>query len=290
MAKLEAARDNKFMVMCRAPDVCKTPPWGVPVPYQIVAFSNQTIRQSQNVRFGGDRAKTMFSRISRVTGDEPGVMGGIMSNVNMGMCRPINASTTFRVNKHFVLYDKQTMWWMNCAGPEGPGNTVGTTIFLGASMPAKMGPTGPPPADPEIKAEIPAEQGFIDRITSMDGIAALATMAPQMATMDWSNPGAVLGTLGGVAGAGGWGQIAGAAGLASKAAAVIQNPASALGMLGPLAKAAGVPGSSLLPLLTTNWQSPGSIISAAGNLAGATGILDGLGGGKGPGSKTGCFG
>lgn len=275
MAKLEAARDAQFMVVCRAPDVCKTPPYGVPVPYQIVALSTNTVRQSMNVKFKGNKAKTMNSRITRVMGDEPGVMGGVMSNVNMGMCRPINGSTSMRVNGHWVLYDKNTVWWMNCAGPEGPGNTVGTMIFLGATMPAKMGPDGPPPGDPEIVPEIPAEKGFIDKLTSVDGIASLAKMAPQLATMDWSNPAGVLGVFGGLAGAGGLGSLASMAGMASKAAGIIQNPSAALSLLGPLANMLGIPGSTLLNLVSTNWKNPGNIIGAASNLAGAKNLIPG---------------
>ena len=279
MAIFEAARDAKFIVVSQSPDVCKTPPYGTPVPYQIVAFSTDTIKQSQNVNFKGNKAKTMASRITRVTGDEPGVMGGVMSGVNMGFCKPVpmKHSTSFRVNGEWVLFDKQTLWWMNCAGPEGTGNTIGRTIFLGASMPAAMGPDGPPPGDPELLPETDAEQSFFDKAFSAEGISSMADMAPQLASMDWSNPAGALGALGGMAGIGGFSQMAGLAGMASQAAGMIQDPSKALGLLGPIGKLVRVPAGQIASLVTADFSNPGSIVSSAGNLAGMSGLLAGYG-------------
>lgn len=269
MAKREAGRvDGQFMVICKTPDVCKTPPLGTPVPYPIVGFLSDTVRQSPNVNFRGKPAKNMNSRVSTVTGDEAGAMGGVTSGVIKGFCRPITHSATVRVNGFYMVYDQGTEMWMNCAGPEGPGNTTGMVRFMGLSVPAQIGPDGPPPGDPEIVPEIPAEESFLGNLMSVEGIAGLAQMAPQLATMDWSNPAGVLGALGGVAGLGGLGGVAEMAGYASQAAGIIQDPMSAIGLLGPLGDMVGLPGSQLLGLAMADWSNPGSVIGAAGNMAG----------------------
>lgn len=279
MAKNEAARaDGNFIVVSQTPDVCKTPPSGTPVPYPIVGVLQDAARHSPDVRFRGKWANTMGSRVTKVTGNEAGAMGGVKSCVNVGCCKPITAAPTFLVNGYKVLYDKDTLYEMNCPGPDGPGNTIGKLQFCGVSSSASIGPDGPPPGDPDIEVEIPAEEGFIGKLASVEGIAGLAQMAPQLATMDWSNPMSALGAIGGVAGLGGLGGLAQAAGFASQVAGIIQDPSSALGLLGPLGDMVGLPASQVLGLATADWSNPGSIVGAAANLGGMTGCF-GSGGG-----------
>lgn len=285
MAKNEAARaDGQFIIVSQTPDVCKTPPYATPVPYPIAGVLQDSLRHSPNVNFRGKPAKTMNSRVTKVTGNEAGAMGGVKSSVNIGFCKPITYSPTLRVNGYNVLFEKATLYEMNCAGPEGSGNTIGRLQFCGVSTSASIGPDGPPPGDPAIKAEIPAEEGFIGKLMSVEGIAGLAQKAPQLANMDWSNPMSALGAVGGIAGLGGLGGIAQAAGMASQAAGIIQNPSSALGLLGPLGDAVGLPAGQVLGLATADWSNPGSIMGGAGNLAGMTGCWGGSGG-KSPSSK-----
>jgi hypothetical protein len=66
-----ARQEGKFMVVCIAPDVCLTPP--VPVPYQIVAFLDNSMNVSPNVRFTCKPALMMKSRGIQVIGDEAGL-------------------------------------------------------------------------------------------------------------------------------------------------------------------------------------------------------------------------
>ena len=212
---------------------------------------------------------TVFSRIPQVVGDEAGAGGGVVSNVNKGFCRPIDFAPTVRVNGHCIIRDTTTKMWMNCAGPEGPGNTVGTLKYLALMTSASVGPSGEtPPGDPSLAAENPAEAGFMEstmaELGGAEGVVGMAQQAYGLATMDWSNPGAVLGALGGVAGLGGLGDVAQAAGLAQRA----------------------------YGLATTDWSNPGAILGAAMNVAGMTGLDPGsmLSDLLVPSDDDGCFG
>ena len=70
----------------------------------------------------------MNSRTDKVTGNEPGTGGGVKSGVNKGWCRPISNRTSIFVKGH-ELIQNDNLYDMNCAGPEGPGNTVGRLVY-----------------------------------------------------------------------------------------------------------------------------------------------------------------
>lgn len=125
-------KDGQAIVVNTAPDVCLTPMGGqmVPVPYNITSKFDIAIMVSTNVNYTGLPAFTMASRLPTVTGDEPGVGGGVKSGVNLGFCRPIQHAETYRVNGQWVVRNSDDMD-MNCAGPTGPGNTVGKIIYAG---------------------------------------------------------------------------------------------------------------------------------------------------------------
>ena len=295
MATFEAARANgQFFVVSQTPDVCKTPPVATPVPYPIIGFLQDAMSPSANVKLRGCGAMTMLSRVTRVTGNEAGAMGGVVSGINIGFCKPITHSTTVRVNGSEILYHEGTLMEMNCAGPQAPGNTIGKLQFAGPVFQANPKGIVAGGCNPPVKPETPAEEGCfgssggcfggggpslgdlagsVPSPGGIDMLAGLAQMAPQLATMDWSNPAAALGALGGLAGLGGFGQVAQLAGYASQAAGIIQDPKSALGLLGPLGDMVGLPGSQLLKLASTDWRNPGSIMGAATNLAGMTGCF-----------------
>lgn len=132
MAKSAARHSGKeAMIVCLAPDVCLTPIGSsmVPVPYMIISRLDWSESTISNTSFAGHEAFTMASRTNKVTGNEAGKGGGVKSGVNKGWCRPIsNKSNVFvggrQVIQHESLFD------MNCAGPEGPGNTVGRLQFI----------------------------------------------------------------------------------------------------------------------------------------------------------------
>lgn len=80
------------------PDVCKTPPWAVPVPYPNIG--NLTLANpgtcSTKVRIGGAAAILQSSLLTLSNGDEAGAMGGVLSQTVMG---PVQFTTGTMVVK-----------------------------------------------------------------------------------------------------------------------------------------------------------------------------------------------
>ena len=71
------------------PDVCKTPaPPGapVPVPYSNIGRSSDTTAGPTTVKTDGMMPMVKGSKYMRSSGDEPGIAGGVVSNVNMSEC------------------------------------------------------------------------------------------------------------------------------------------------------------------------------------------------------------
>ncbi len=250
MADNEGARmEAMFMVISLVPDVCKSPI--APVPYPIVGYLDQSTLVSPNVRTNGVPVFHMGSRVATVVGDEAGAGLGVVSQVTKGMCRPVIPALTVRVNGQLHTHHQMTLMLMNCAGPEGPCNTLGHLKYLGPMLNADVGPGGTIPVDPNppIRAESFAEGGCMPKLDSVGSalgggglgdIVGLAQKAYGLATTDWSNPSAALGAIGGLAGMAGMGNLAQAAKLASGAAG----------------------------LATADWSNPGSAIGAAMGVAG----------------------
>lgn len=118
------------MIICLAPDVCLTPVGNlvVPIPYMIVSQLDWAERTVANTQFTGRQAFTMQSRTNKVTGDEPGTNGGVVSGCNTGWCRPISKKGTVFVGGT-ELIQNDNLYDMNCNGPDGPGNTVGRLVY-----------------------------------------------------------------------------------------------------------------------------------------------------------------
>ena len=111
-------------IICLSPCVCMTPTGGHLVPYMIVGALKDSARTSPNVLFGAEEAFTMHSRLTTVAGNEAGTGGGAVSGVHQGWCRPVTNKPNFFVNGHQVIQN-DSVFEMNCAGPEGPSNTLG---------------------------------------------------------------------------------------------------------------------------------------------------------------------
>lgn len=75
------------MAKCTAPDVCKTPSPGgpVPIPYPvIISMSSDLAKGTTTVKAdGGNMCAIKGSEFSRCSGDEPGTAGGVKSSTNM---------------------------------------------------------------------------------------------------------------------------------------------------------------------------------------------------------------
>ena len=240
--KESAVISGRWMVISIVPDVCKSPT--VPVPYPIVGMLSNPVGESPNVRFSGFPVFTHAARVMNVMGDEAGIGGGVKSFVNKGHCRPITHNPTLRVNHNHVLNHQMAFFEMNCAGPEGPGNTIGSLVYSGFMGAASVGPGGSLPKTPAPFCETPGEASFLESIAAQAGdveaLIGLAKQAYALATTDWSNPGAVLGAIGGVAGIAGLADVAQVAEYAQKA----------------------------YGFATTDWSNPGAVLGAAANIGG----------------------
>jgi len=183
MASNEAARKTgEAMVISTQPDVCLTPmgPNMVPVPYPVIGKFGNVSGEKTTVQFGGDPAVTMGSRVTKVTGDEAGTGGGLVSGTKGGHCRPVTHSTSVRVHGEYVLYHS-TQMWMNCAGPDGPGNTLGNLLYVKVACPVFVGENGAivGSTNPEVKLETPEEKTWWQKAwdKTKDAAAEVATMA-----------------------------------------------------------------------------------------------------------------
>ncbi len=155
MANKEGARKSgKFIAVCTTSDVCKTPVGNtvVPIPYPITANLNDSASTSPNVNFCGDPVFILNkSKVTRVTGDEPGMAGGVKSGTNRSLVEPIEGSTNFYVNKRPVVRHGDKCKMNN-------GNTFGKFIYQGGGG-SKGGDSNPP-----IKPETPAEKSFLEKV------------------------------------------------------------------------------------------------------------------------------
>lgn len=65
------------------PDVCKTPPLAIPIPYENEAYSSDLANGTSSVfADGGNMIANYGSIFARSVFDEPGIMGGIISGTN----------------------------------------------------------------------------------------------------------------------------------------------------------------------------------------------------------------
>ena len=288
MATKEGTRASaEFMCICLAPDVCKSPT--IPVPYKILSLFDCAVNFSANVRF---RTRFVFhhnSRLSTVRCDEAGVGGGVLSGVNMGFCRPIPGthSKTVRVNGSFVDYHVGTYMFMNCAGPEGPFNTIGQVIFLGNMLPGPVSPSGKVP-----KGCICGNSGILSDVQSsigdVEGLIAKGKKLYELAQTDWSDPSSVLGAIGGIAGIAGLQDVAHTAKTAKdlydKGKNILKtdwsDPKQALAAVAGISNVAGMDGiaqaadmaSKIRDVIKTDWSDPKAAVAAATNIMKSSGL------------------
>src|SRR3954451_7489951 len=87
-------KGSLHLAKCTAPDVCKTPSPGgpVPVPYPIiVSMSSDLANGSTTVKADGNMIAVKDCELSMCTGDEPGTAGGVVSS-------------TFKKEAKFILF------------------------------------------------------------------------------------------------------------------------------------------------------------------------------------------
>jgi len=79
------------------PDVCKTPPGPVPVPYPNIAKSSDSAKTAKTVKCDGNPVCVKDSNFMISTGDEAGVAMGVASNKVKGKAEFVNFSFDVKV-------------------------------------------------------------------------------------------------------------------------------------------------------------------------------------------------
>jgi len=81
------------------PDVCKTPSPGgpVPIPYPNIARSKDTDKGSKKVKAEGKPICVKTSTFKKSMGDEPGRVGGILSNTSRNKAEFVNCSFDVKI-------------------------------------------------------------------------------------------------------------------------------------------------------------------------------------------------
>lgn len=130
---MSAARHSgkNGIITCMAPDVCKTQVGNavVPIPYMIISKLDWSDKTISNTKLTDLKAFTMNSRTNKVTGDEAGQLGGVKSGVNKGWCKPQSNKSSIFIDGAELIHNNN-MYEMNCAGPNGSGNTVGMLMYF----------------------------------------------------------------------------------------------------------------------------------------------------------------
>ena len=123
---LEGLRDtDEARIVSLAPDVCQTPMGGsmVPVPYPITSVAGDDANYTETVRFTGQRAMVLRSHTTRVTGDEAGTGGGVVSGTVGDICEPIGHAAQVRAEGSPVIRHLDQFHMNN-------RNTVGEAVFV----------------------------------------------------------------------------------------------------------------------------------------------------------------
>ena len=131
MTERGANKTADAIIISQSPDVCDTPRGSkiVAVPYPIYAKFDSAQDTSINVNFQGNAAFNFASYLPKVTGNEAGVKGGVMSGVNKGIVNPSAKSSSVRINGEWAIRNAHQME-MNCSAPKTKGNTTGKVTYL----------------------------------------------------------------------------------------------------------------------------------------------------------------
>ncbi|WP_437587407.1 DUF4150 domain-containing protein [Sorangium sp. So ce1000] len=102
------------------PDVCLNPP-NIPVPYPNFASNNMATGVAYKVVLGRGFAHTLTTSIPISSGDNPGILGGVISRRNMGPRRHL-------VPVRGVIFQGKPAVRLSCTGLQNQINLNGTTI------------------------------------------------------------------------------------------------------------------------------------------------------------------
>jgi len=74
------------------PDVCKTPPVAVPIPYPNIGMNPIGAPPAFKVIVGGTPAHNMATTVFMTFGDEPGALGGVVSQIFKAHSRKVTGA------------------------------------------------------------------------------------------------------------------------------------------------------------------------------------------------------
>lgn len=75
------------------PDVCMTPPFGIPAPFPNIALNTMCIPTYFTIMILGQPQLNLGAQCAMSNGDEGGTLGGVTCGMIMGMCRALLGST-----------------------------------------------------------------------------------------------------------------------------------------------------------------------------------------------------
>ncbi|WMY74047.1 DUF4150 domain-containing protein [Buttiauxella selenatireducens] len=111
------------------PDVCKTPPFAIPIPYENEAYSADLVKGTVSVSAdGGNMIANMGSQFARSVFDEPGSMGGVISGTN-------RAETEWISHSFDVFFEKKPACRLTDKLLMNHGNTVNMAGLMQAPLP-----------------------------------------------------------------------------------------------------------------------------------------------------------
>lgn len=116
------ATSQKIGLDLAFPDVCKTPPAAIPIPYPNIALPMAAIPIAVRIFYSGAFAHNLATKIPLTLGDFPGVMTGLISNSIASSSRRII------LNSYTTLVFGTPANRMGALGPQNRRNTVGMTI------------------------------------------------------------------------------------------------------------------------------------------------------------------
>lgn len=149
------------------PDVCKTPPFGIPIPYENEAYSADLVKGTVSVfADGGNMIANMGSQFARSVFDEPGNMGGVISGTN-------KAETDWISHSFDVFFEKRPA----CRLTDKLFMNHGNTVNMAGLMQAPLQPV--PELDDDLFTKV-ASPKPLDASSTPDSSDTIETTAPEV--------------------------------------------------------------------------------------------------------------
>ena len=114
------------------PDVCKTPPFAIPIPYPNIWDLSMTSPEP-TVMMGGLPSVNLMSKGFLSQGDEVGVMGGVISSMIMGMGMFMTGAPTILIAGAPAVVMGQSMTMQNTNNAPGNVMLVGQMVAMAAA-------------------------------------------------------------------------------------------------------------------------------------------------------------